>query len=86
MNASPANERKLRDLLASYDPLGIDSFTDEYLVIVRVILGRLEDVATIGDLENLIDESFGMWVDEDTPELTRDYARVTTDFWEFAQN
>jgi hypothetical protein len=81
LNASIENEKRLRELLALYDPLGVDDRTDEYIIIASVILGRLKDVSTIDDLETLLDESVGTWVDEDTPEQTRQCANVARDFW-----
>jgi len=86
MIASPENEKTLRDLLSYYDPLGVDERTDEYIVIAHIILARLKDVSTFGQLEDVLDESFGMWVEEDTPELVRQCGRVAVDFWKIAQN
>jgi hypothetical protein len=81
LNASIENGKKLQELLAFYDPLGVDERTDEYLIIASVILSHLKAVHTIGDLETLLDESVGTWVDEDTPEQTRQCANVARDFW-----
>jgi hypothetical protein len=86
MNCSFEREKSLRDILRRVDPLGVDARTDEYDVISRIVAAGLTDVQSVSGLEELLNQSFAMWVEEESPALCRDYAEIANNFWDPEQD